>query len=270
MIKARNITHSYYGPESSRRSLDGFSLNVEKGELVVILGHNGCGKSTFARHLNALIPLQSGELSVCGIDVRDGNAHHELRRRCGMVFQNPDNQFVSSIVEEDIAFGLRNFGFKEEELPQRIAAALESVGMSGFEKRSPQLLSGGQKQRIALAGVLAVEPELLVLDEVTAMLDPQGRKEVLDTVSRLHRLGRTVVMISHYIEEAVSADKVVLMHDGAVLAEGSPREMLTDPELLRRTGLTPPLPVQLYYELMGREAPKESCPLSLEELTELV
>jgi len=270
VVRAENIVHSYLFEGSARRSLNGLSLNIEKGQFVALLGHNGCGKSTFARHLNALTELQSGSLTVCGIDVTDKSRRHELRRRCGMVFQNPDNQFVSSLVEEDIAFGLRNFGYAEAEIPGRIAAALSAVGLSGFEKRSPQLLSGGQKQRLAIAGVLAFEPELVVLDEVTAMLDPEGRQEVLSAAHELHRQGRTVILISHYVEEAVEADMVVLMHDGEILAQGSPRDMLCDRELMVRTGLTPPLAVRLYYDIFGQDAPKERCPLSLDSLTDII
>ena len=268
MIDARNLTYSYRFEGSKHKTLDQFTLSIASGELVAILGHNGCGKSTFARHCNALIPLQGGELTVGGRNARNKDNLWPIRKLCGMVFQSPDNQFVSSVVEEDIAFGLRNFGFPEHEIPLRVSRALEAVGMSGYAKRAPQLLSGGQKQRIAIAGVLAVEPEVLILDEVTAMLDPQGRQEVLDTVRSLHQAGRTVVMISHYIEEAVFADRVVLVHDGQVLAQGSPRQMLTDLDLLARTGLTPPLAVQTYYDLKDAGILLDRCPLTKEELVD--
>ena len=268
MIQAKNLTYSYQFEGSKRKSLDDFSLSVAKGELVAVLGHNGCGKTTFARHCNALIPLQGGDLTVAGLDARSRANLFSLREKCGMVFQNPDNQFVSSVVEEDIAFGLRNFGVPEKQIPARVRAALEIVGMAGFEKRSPHLLSGGQKQRIAIAGVLAVEPDILIFDEVTAMLDPEGRQEVLGTIRRLHEQGRTIVLISHYIEEAVFADRVVLVHDGQVLAEGTPRQMLTDPHLLRRTGLTPPMAVQAYYDLKAAGVMLAECPLTMEALVE--
>ena len=270
MINAKELVYSYDFEGSERRSLDGISLTVQRGELVAVLGHNGCGKTTLARHLNALLPMQGGELTIAGNDARDENRVWQIRKSCGMVFQNPDNQFVSSFVEEDIAFAPRNFGTPEEDIPARVQAALAEVDMAGYERRSPQLLSGGQKQRIAIAGVLAADPDIMVLDEITAMLDPQGRLEVLDTVRRLHQSGKTIVMISHYIEEAVFADRVVLVHDGQKLAEGTPREMLTDLELMRRTGLTPPLVVQAYYDLLDAGVKLDICPLTLEELVDEV
>lgn len=268
MINANELVYAYDEQDGARRSLDGISLTVDKGELVAVLGHNGCGKTTLARHLNALLPVQEGELTVAGCDARDENRVWQIRKSCGMVFQNPDNQFVSSFVEEDIAFGPRNFGADEADIPEKVKSALAAVGMAGFERRSPQLLSGGQKQRIAIAGVLATDPDIMVFDEVTSMLDPQGRHEVLDTIKRLHAAGKTIVMISHYIEEAVFADRVVLVHDGRKLAEGAPRDMLTDLELLRRTGLTPPLSVQVYYDLLDAGVKLELCPLTIEELVD--
>lgn len=268
MINANELVYAYDEQDGARRSLDGISLTVDKGELVAVLGHNGCGKTTLARHLNALLPVQEGELTVAGSDARDENRVWQIRKSCGMVFQNPDNQFVSSFVEEDIAFGPRNFGADEADIPEKVRSALAAVGMAGFERRSPQLLSGGQKQRIAIAGVLATDPDIMVFDEVTSMLDPQGRQEVLDTIKRLHAAGKTIVMISHYIEEAVFADRVVLVHDGRKLAEGAPRDMLTDLELLRRTGLTPPLSVQVYYDLLDAGVKLDLCPLTIEELVD--
>ena len=268
MINANELVYAYDEQDGARRSLDGISLTVDKGELVAVLGHNGCGKTTLARHLNALLPVQEGELTVAGCDARDENRVWQIRKSCGMVFQNPDNQFVSSFVEEDIAFGPRNFGADEADIPEKVKSALAAVGMAGFERRSPQLLSGGQKQRIAIAGVLATDPDIMVFDEVTSMLDPQGRQEVLDTIKRLHAAGKTIVMISHYIEEAVFADRVVLVHDGRKLAEGAPRDMLTDLELLRRTGLTPPLSVQVYYDLLDAGVKLDLCPLTIEELVD--
>ncbi|MBP3634495.1 MAG: energy-coupling factor transporter ATPase [Oscillospiraceae bacterium] len=268
MIQAKDLTYSYRFEGSKYKTLDGFTLSVRSGEFVVILGHNGSGKTTFARHCNALLPMQGGSLTVSGMDVGNKSCLWDIRRTCGMVFQNPDNQFVSSVVEEDLAFGLRNFGVPEAEIPLRIEKALETVGMSGFEKRSPHLLSGGQKQRIAIAGVLAVEPEILVLDEVTAMLDPQGRREVLSTVQRLHEEGKTIVMISHYIEEAVLADRVVMVHDGRVVDEGPPAEILTDMDVLRRVGMLPPVTVQAYYDLKAAGVKLDLCPLTMEALVE--
>ena len=268
MIHAGDITYSYIFEGSTHKSLDAMSLDVSKGELVAILGHNGCGKTTFARHLNALLPLQSGELTVAGLDASDSANLWKIRKSCGMVFQNPDNQFVSSLVEEDLAFAPRNFGVPEEEIPGRIRAALETVGMSGYEKHSPHMLSGGQKQRIAIAVVLTADADILVFDEATAMLDPEGRRSVLDTIRTLYEQGKTIVMISHYVEEAVFADRVVFVHDGQKLAEGTPREMLSDRELLARTGLSPPMAVSAYYDLRERGIELDRCPLTPEELAE--
>lgn len=268
VIQAEKLIHSYAFEGSKQRSLDELSLTAEQGEFLAILGHNGCGKTTLARHINALLELQSGELTVASLDAKNRANVWRIREKVGMVFQNPDNQFVSSIIEEDLAFGPRNFGVPEDEIPARTQMALAAVGMSGFEKRSPHLLSGGQKQRIAIAGVLAVDPDIMIFDEVTAMLDPEGRRDVLNTITRLHEGGKTILMISHYIEEAVNADRVALVHDGKLLAVGTPREMLTDPELLRRTGLTPPLPVRLYYDLKARGRELPFCPLTERELVD--
>lgn len=268
MIEAENIIFSYASDGKRKRALRGLSFHVHRGEYAVILGHNGCGKSTLLRHLNALLPLQSGELTVAGIDASDPAEIWKLRRRVGMVFQNPDNQFVSSIVGEDVAFGLENYQVPRDEIPERVGAALRAVGMEGFEKRAPHTLSGGQKQRAALAGVLALEPEILLFDEVTSMLDPEGRAEVLGAMRRLHEDGKTVVAVTHYIEEAVQADTVWLMHDGKMLAHGSPREMLTQPELLAQTGLEPPVPVRLYYDLLNAGFELPYCPLTNKEFAE--
>ena len=268
MIEAENIIFSYASDSKRKRALRGLSFHVHRGEYAVILGHNGCGKSTLLRHLNALLPLQSGELTVAGIDASDPAEIWKLRRRVGMVFQNPDNQFVSSIVGEDVAFGLENYQVPRDEIPERVSAALRAVGMEGFEKRAPHTLSGGQKQRAALAGVLALEPKILLFDEVTSMLDPEGRAEVLGAMRRLHEDGKTVVAVTHYIEEAVQADTVWLMHDGKMLAHGSPREMLTQPELLAQTGLEPPVPVRLYYDLLNAGFELPYCPLTNKEFVE--
>ena len=268
MIEAENIIFSYASDGKRKRALRGLSFHVHRGEYAVILGHNGCGKSTLLRHLNALLPLQSGELTVAGIDASDPAEIWKLRRRVGMVFQNPDNQFVSSIVGEDVAFGLENYQVPRDEIPERVSAALRAVGMEGFEKRAPHTLSVGQKQRAALAGVLALEPKILLFDEVTSMLDPEGRAEVLGAMRRLHEDGKTVVAVTHYIEEAVQADTVWLMHDGKILAHGSPREMLTQPELLAQTGLEPPVPVRLYYDLLNAGFELPYCPLTNKEFVE--
>ena len=270
MINARNIVFSY-DYSDRKRSLNGVSIDVHEGELVAVLGHNGCGKSTLIKHFNALLELQKGELTVAGLDAKCEANIIKLRRTVGMVFQNPDNQFVSSIVEEDVAFGLENYGVSYSEIPEKVSAALKNVGLEGFEKRSPSMLSGGQKQRVALAGVLAVDPDILVFDEVTSMLDPDGRCEVLSILKQLHeKRHKTIVMITHYIDEAVFADRVYLMHDGKMLASGTPREMLTDLELLGKAGLTPPLPVRMYHDLKDNGIELPFCPLTNDELTEAI
>lgn len=269
MIEGENISHAYDLEGSVKLSLEGVSITVQRGELVAILGPNGSGKSTLAKHFNALLPLQQGSLAVAGLDARDSANLWEIRRRCGMVFQNPDNQFVSSVVEEDIAFGLENFGTPPEQVPLKIEQALQAVGMSGYEQKSPHMLSGGQKQRVALAGVLAVEPEIIIFDEATTMLDPEGRRELMETIRRLHREhSKTIILITHYLEEAVISDRVYLLKEGRVVAQGTPREILTDRELLAGAGLLPPLPVQLYYDLKEEGIVLERCPLTSEELVE--
>ncbi len=268
MIDAHDIRFSYDGP-GGRRSLNGAQLHVAPGEFVAVLGHNGCGKSTLVKHFNALLPLQHGTLTVDGMDAADPDNRWALRRKVGMVFQNPDNQFVSTIVGEDVAFGLENYGVPEAEIPARVAAALAAVDMVGYENRATHTLSGGQKQRVALAGVLALSPDILVFDEATAMLDPDGRQEVLRTIHRLHaQQHKTVVMITHYIEEAIGADRVYLIHNGKMIAGGTAREMLTQPELLAAAGLTPPMPVQMYHDLKQAGITLARCPLTLEELAE--
>lgn len=265
MIHADNLTFSYDYAGAPSHALDGVSLSVKQGELVAILGHNGCGKSTLAKHLNALLSLQNGSLTVAGMDAADPASQSELRHKVGMVFQNPDNQFVSTIIGEDVAFGLRNYDVPEEMIEAKVKEALHIVGMDDYEQRSPHSLSGGQKQRIALAGVLAMDPEILVFDEATSMLDPVGSKEVLAMIEKLHQRGKTIVMITHYVEEALGADRVVLMRGGKILANGTPREILTDADLLKQTRLKPPMPVQLYYELKRQGITLPYCPLTKDD-----
>ena len=268
IIQAENLSHSYVFSGHRHTALDGLSVSIHPGELTAVLGRNGSGKTTFIRHINVLLETQSGELTVASLDAKNRANVWKIREKTGMVFQNPENQFVSSIVEEDLAFGPRNFGVSEEEIPERVREALVMVGMSGFEKRAPQFLSGGQKQRIAIAGVLACAPDILIFDEVTAMLDPQGKADVLGVIGSLHDAGRTILMVTHAVEEAVSADRVLLMDAGKIIGDGAPREILTDTALLRQAGLEAPLPVRLYEDLTAQGVQMRFCPLTLEEFAE--
>ncbi len=269
-VCGEEICFSYALDDNEVPTLNRVTIRVPRGAFVAILGHNGCGKSTLVKHFNALLPLQSGALTVNGFDVRDTENTWRLRRQCGMVFQNPDNQFVSSIVEDDIAFGLENYGTPADAIPGLVQEALRNVGMDGYAKHATHMLSGGQKQRVALAGVLALSPAIIIFDEATAMLDPEGRREVLAAMRALHAAGKTVILISHFVEEAVSADTVYLMHDGEILAHGTPAQMLTDLDLMQRTGLIPPLPVRVYYTLLENGIRLPECPLTDEALVEAI
>ena len=266
MIHAKDIVFSYAFQDSSDIVLDHVSLDIAPGEMAVILGMNGCGKSTLCRHFNGLLPLQSGSLTVNGIDASLPENVWAMRRCAGMVFQNPDNQFVSSVIEEDVAFGLENYQVPREEIPARVSQALSLVGLDGFEKRSPHTLSGGQKQRLALAGVLALDPPILILDEVTSMLDPAGRRDVLDHVRKLNAAGKTIVMVTHYVEEALWADTIYLMSHGTIIAHGTPSEILTDTDLLKRSGLIPPFAVRFAEELRSAGMAIPELPLDLANL----
>jgi len=269
IIHGSDISFSYDFDGCLSSALTAIDIEIGKGEMVAILGQNGSGKTTLAKHFNALLPLQKGKLTVAGIDAGDGSAIWRLRRLCGMVFQNPDNQFVSSIVEEDVAFGLENYEVSREMIQGKVEEALRLVGMQGYEKRSPHTLSGGQKQRVALAGVLALDPDVIIFDEVTAMLDPEGRCEILEEIRRLHsEAKKAIVMITHYVEEAVIADRIFLMKNGKVLGYGEPREILTNVELMESAGITPPIPIRLYYDLNAEGISLKSCPLTNEELVE--
>ena len=269
IIDAVDLVFSYEYEGSQNRAIDGISLDIREGELVALLGRNGCGKTTLAKQINVLLQVQTGELTVAGLDAKAAVNIWKIRKDCGMVFQDPNNQFVSSVVEEDIAFGLENYDTPADEIPAKVREALAIVGMPGFEKRSPQMLSGGQKQRIAIAGVLAVEPDILIFDEATSMLDPEGREEVLATIRKLHEEEhKTILMISHYIEEAVFADRVVLLQAGKLLAEGTPREILTDTALLDQARLKPPQAVRAYHDLKDAGVTLPTPPLTNAELVE--
>ncbi len=241
-------------------------LTVEQGSFVAILGHNGCGKSTLAKHMNGILLPSGGKMYVAGMDTREEALLQEIRRTVGMVFQNPDNQIISSIVEEDVAFAPENLGVAPEEIRRRVDAALDAVGMRAYALHAPHLLSGGQKQRIAIAGVLAMQPRCIVLDEPTAMLDPVGREEVLHTIRRLNReQGVTVVLITHHMDEAAQADRLIVMNEGQIIADGAPKAVFCHVELLQSVGLTVPETVGLLYELRqaGLDVPLDA--LSVEE-----
>ena len=251
ILKTESLTFSYPSEESVPKAvLDGLSVEIDPGSFVAVLGHNGSGKSTLAKHFNAILLPSGGTVWVDGIDTTDEQRLLDIRRVVGMVFQNPDNQIVANVVEEDCAFGPENLGVEPREIRQRVDDALKAVGMYHLREHAPHLLSGGQKQRVAIAGVLAMKPRCVVLDEPTAMLDPIGRKEVMETVKRLNREnGVTVVLITHHMDEAAQADRLIVMSDGTIIADGPPREVFQDVEGLKAAGLTVPETVELLYEL---------------------
>ena len=265
MIETKNLTFQYPVEEGrvSRSALKDVNVAIEKGSFTVVLGHNGSGKSTLAKHMNAVLLPCGGNVYVEGMDTRDESLLLEIRRRVGMVFQNPDNQIVANVVEEDVAFAPENLGVPSGEIRARVDDALSAVGMSEFTRHAPHLLSGGQKQRVAIAGVIAMAPECIVLDEATAMLDPVGRREVLSTIRRLNaERGMTVVLITHHMDEAEHADRVIVMNDGCLAMDGTPREVFARVEELRALGLAAPSTVELLYELNQR-----GCHLPLDAIT---
>lgn len=245
-----------YPPNGDKPSFPVFEhLNVmiEKGSFTAVIGPNGCGKSTLAKQFNGVLLPSGGKVYVAGMDTTDENKLLEIRRTVGMVFQNPDNQIVSNVVEEDVAFAPENLGVPPADIRRRVDDALKTVGMYEYREHAPHLLSGGQKQRIAIAGVLAMQPDCIVLDEPTAMLDPVGREEVVDTISRLNReRGMTVVLITHHMSEAIGADRVIVMHEGGILLDGTPREVFTQVRTLRDAGLDVPQTTELLFELRSR------------------
>ena len=271
LIETEHISFSYEEETGLPLVLEDVNITIGEGEFVAVLGHNGSGKSTFAKHCNAVLLPRTGTVTVDGMNTKDEDKLFEIRQCAGMVFQNPDNQIVTTIVEEDVAFGPENLGVPPEEIRRRVNEALKVVGMEKYARSAPHMLSGGQKQRIAIAGMLAMEPEVLVLDEATAMLDPQGRREVLDIVGRLNReRGMTVVMITQYMEEALSADRVIVMADGMLIAQGTPREVFSRGRELRANGLDLPPIAMLRDKLIdgGMNIPADV--ITAEELAEAI
>ena len=267
IIEIKGLHFAYETDDEEKKPVEvlkGIDLDIKQGEFVAVLGHNGCGKSTLAKHLNAILLPTEGTVTVDGIDTKDEEKLFDLRQRAGMVFQNPDNQIVSSIVEEDVAFALENLGVPYEEMRRRVDESLKAVGMYDYRLHSPSQLSGGQKQRVAIAGIIAMEPKCIILDEPTAMLDPQGRKEVLATIHRMNREhGITIVLITHYMNEAADCDRVVVMDKGMVVLDDVPAKVFSQVEKLKAIGLDVPQVTELAWELR-----KAGCDRSPEIITE--
>ena len=273
MIKAKDVVFEYqkYDEEGNvcetKRAVDGVELDVKKGDFVAILGHNGSGKSTLAKHINALLLPSEGEVWVAGMNTKEENHVWDIRQSAGMVFQNPDNQIIGTVVEEDVGFGPENMGIPTEEIWERVEEALKAVGMYKYRKHSPNRLSGGQKQRVAIAGIVAMHPQCIVLDEPTAMLDPNGRKEVIRAVRALNMVEEiTVLLITHYMEEVVHADKVIVMDEGKVVMQGTPKEIFSHVEELQKLRLDVPQVTLLAHELKKKGIPLPDGILTIEEL----
>ena len=250
MIEIKDLKFTYEGETSP--ALKGVTLNIKEGEFIAVLGHNGSGKSTLAKHLNGILTPESGAVTVDGLDTADENNLWEIRKKVGMVFQNPDNQMVATVIEEEVAFGPENLGIEPQEIRRRVDFALKAVGMEKYRNESPNNLSGGQKQRISIAGIIAMMPGYIVLDEATAMLDPKGRKEVMETVRYLNREFKiSVILITHYMEEAVAADRVVVMDDGEIIIDDTPQMTFANVALLKSVGLDVPQPTELMFRLRG-------------------
>lgn len=271
IIEVKNVTYEYTDEEKTFAAVKNLSLNIERGSFTVILGHNGSGKSTLAKMLNGLNKPTTGDVFADGINTKCEETEIEVKRKVGMVFQNPDNQIIASIVEEDVAFGPENLGIPPKEIEKRVEDALKAVDMWEFRKSTPHHLSGGQKQRIAIAGVIAMQPECLVLDEPTAMLDPKGRAEIISTLHRLNRdKGITVVLITHYMEEAENADRVIVMNDGEIIADDKPKVIFSDVECLKKVGLDVPQTAELLYNLKKNGFAVDTHALSIKEAAEQI
>ena len=269
IIEIKNVTYTYTDENGDHSAVKNLSLDIERGSFTVILGHNGSGKSTLAKLLNGLNKPTSGDVVVDGINTKEEENEIEIKRRVGMVFQNPDNQLIASIVEEDVAFGPENLGLSPEEIRERVDDALKSVGMYEFRKSTPHRLSGGQKQRIAIAGIIAMTPSCLVLDEPTAMLDPKGRAEIINTLIHLNKEKNiTVILITHYMEEAEKADRVIVMNDGEIINDGTPKAVFKNVKQLKEVGLDVPQTTELLYELSLNGFNTQTNIISIEETAE--
>lgn len=271
IIEIKNATYQYTEEEGIYTAVKEVSLSIKKGEFTVILGHNGSGKSTLAKMLNGILKPTFGEVLVNGIDTKDEDREIEIKRLVGMVFQNPDNQLVASVVEEDVAFGPENLGLEPAVIRNRVDEALKAVDMYDFRKSTPHRLSGGQKQRVAIAGIVAMEPQCIVLDEPTAMLDPKGRKEIINTLIKLNReKGITVILITHYMEEAEKADRVILMNDGCILDDGTPNEIFKNVEKMKGIGLDVPQTTELLYALQKEGFSVDTTAISIKETAQKI
>ncbi|MBS4803657.1 MAG: energy-coupling factor transporter ATPase [Clostridium sp.] len=271
MVKCENVSFKYRAVEGEEEkyAVNGVSFEVEKGEFLVVLGHNGSGKSTIAKHMNALLIPSDGTVIVDGLDTKDQKNLWEIRSRAGMVFQNPDNQLVATIVEEDVAFGPENLGVEPEEIRRRVDESLKKVGMYEYRRHAPHLLSGGQKQRIAIAGILAMKPKCIIFDEPTAMLDPSGRREVLNNIKEINeKYGITIVLITHYMDEAAQADRVIVMDGGKVILEGKPREVFSNVKEMKEIGLDVPQVTELCYELKNSGINIDTNILNVDEMVD--
>lgn len=266
IIEIKNLSFQYEG--SSKKVLKNLNIDIKEREFICVLGHNGSGKSTLAKLINAQYIPTEGDILVGNMNTKDDDSLWDIREMCGMVFQNPDNQLVATIVEEDVAFGPENLGVPREELRKRVDECLELVGMSEYKRHSPALLSGGQKQRIAIAGILAMNPKCLLMDEPTAMLDPQGRKDILNTVLKLREMGKTIIHITHYMEECVNADRIIVINEGDVVLEGTPREVFSNVEQMKEIGLDVPEPTEISYLLNKSNINVRADVLTVDELVE--
>ena len=266
-IDVKNLIYEYKNVDSVRRAVNNLNIQIQKGQFIVVLGHNGSGKSTFAKHLNAIFSPTSGTVIIDGLDTKDDNNIFEIRQKCGMVFQNPDNQIVATVVEDDVAFGPENMGIPSQEIRKRVDDALAIVRMSDFATKAPHLLSGGQKQKVAIAGIIAMKPDCIILDESTSMLDPRGRKEVMSTVKKLNKEENiTLIHITHFMEEAVDADYIYVMEEGEIVLEGTPKKVFLNIEQLQNLGLDVPPMTLLSSELRKHDIQISQDILTVEEM----